>query len=363
MNFKGLRTMLPLLMKHKVPAFLWGSQGVGKTSAIKQMAQEMGVGLRVIYAGTQADPGDLIGLLHKDEENGTVSHLPPSWFPKEGECEKKGIIFLDELNRANPEVIQALFSFVQKGVLHTHVLPEGWYVMGAGNYNSDRFTVTDTSDAAWLSRFCHMDFTPSVEEWLIFEEGRGHHSVADFIRSNTSMLELSAKEGGRLDTSFIVPDRRAWDEQVGVLESDSAFVSMDEGIRFEILSGCVGTAPAAAYVSWLKNAEREVSLKDILTKYTIRGNDVKKRVRKFTENAQEVRFDILNRPIDELFARLDDDKEYLKGKDYLENLKGYLLDIPKEVAMKALTRMSEMKRFYGRDEIANDATYLKKLLK
>lgn len=347
MNIRNVKRILPTLLKHNICPFLWGSQGIGKTESVKQYCSENDLDLRILYTATQ-EVGDLIGLLVKDDTNGTAYHTRPEWFPTEG----KGIIFLDELNRAPNDVLQALFSFIIKGELHRHKLPKGWKVVAAGNYQSDRFNVTDTRDAAWLSRFCHLDFTPSVEEWLLYAESRGADDIADFIRECPNMLELSAKDAGRLDMSFIVPDRRSMLEGIGMLEASG---EVPEELKYEVYSGLVGLSAAAAYVAWSNKKEKSLTLKQILNSYT--GN-VKKRVLDASSSKKERRFDILNQPIDELLLKLADNPDLLSAEGYLSNIKLYLLDIPKELATKAFVRLSSLGRFYGKDALLNDAAYV-----
>jgi len=349
MNINQVKKVLPVLLRNGIAPFLWGSQGVGKTSAVEQYCKENGLGLVHLYTATQ-EVGDLVGLLVKNDEDGTAYHTRPEWFPTEG----KGVIFLDELNRAPNDVIQSLFSFILSGKLHTHQLPPGWKVVAAGNYANERFNVTDTSDAAFLSRFCHIDFTPSVDEWIVYAESQGADDTAAFIREQPSMLEISAKAGGRLDTSFITPDRRAWLGGIGKLEAET---DIPDELRYELYCGIIGTAAAAAFSSWKNKQEKALTLNDIMKKYE---GKTRARVRDICATAKEVRFDLINQPIDELMVRLEGTPDYLTGNDYLDNLKLFLQDIPKELAMKAFSRLHEVKEFYGRNELLNDPAYVLK---
>lgn len=351
MNIKEVKQVLPFLLKNKIVPFFWGSQGVGKTSVMKQYCKDNELDIRVLYTATQ-DVGDLIGLLVKDD-NGGVYHARPKWFPTEG----KGIIFLDELNRAPNDVIQAMFSFILEGKLHTHVLPPGWKIVAAGNYNSDRFTTTDTSDAAWMSRFCHLDFTPTVEEFIVYAESMGMHDMAAFIREQPNMLELSQKDGGRLDKSFIVPDRRAFAEGIGKLDLETEFPNE---LRYEVYSGLVGNTSAAAYLTWRTKLEKALSITEILTDY---NEGSKRKIEKILNNdSGNIRFDLLNQPIDELLIKLEQDSEMLNKDKYLVNLQNYLLDIPRELSMKAFVAFNKLKKFYGKHELLNDPTYVQKFM-
>lgn len=346
MNIKNVKQTLPVLLKHNICPFLWGSQGVGKTQTVAQYCKENDLDLIVLHTSTQ-EVGDLIGLLVKSEDGKSVYHARPGWFPTEG----KGIIFLDELNRAPTDVIQAMFPFITEGRLHTHKLPEGWKIVAAGNYNSERFTVTDTSDAAWMSRFCHIDFTPSVEEWLIYAESKGLTGIADFIREQPSMLELTSKNAGRLDTSFIVPDRRAMTAAGHLDESGD----LTEELQYEVFSGLIGTASAAAFMSWKNKKDKALTLNSILVDYQ---KTARKKVLATMNNKNEVRLDLLNQPIDELLVKLDRAPNFLSKGKYLENLKQFLLDIPLELSMKAFTSLGKINTFHGRDALLNDPKYV-----
>lgn len=347
MKIIDVKKALPVLMRNKIPTFLWGSQGVGKTETVAQFCKDTGLEMVVLHLSTQ-EPGDLIGLLDKSEaKGGTVRHLRPDWFPTTG----RGIIFLDEFNRAPRDVLQTMLPFVLSGTLHTHTLPEGWYVMAAGNYESDRFQTTSIQDAALLSRFCHLDFTPSVEEWLAFVESRGLFEVASFIREQPSMLELSAKDAGRLDESFIVPDRRSWTNGIARLDSED----LQDHIRFELYKGLVGQAAAAGYISSKNRKERPLYLGQILSKYS---GAVQQRVLEITSDKKSRQFDLLNQPLDELLAKIELDPNFLTGAGMLDNLKLFLLDVPLELSMKIFSKMGEIKKFEGRDQILNDGAYV-----
>jgi hypothetical protein len=349
MNISEIKKALPVLLKHKIVPFLHGSQGVGKTSTIEQFGAENGLQVITLMTATQ-DVGDLIGLLVKDDKGG-VYHARPNWFPTSG----RGIIFLDELNRAPNDVLQAMFQFILKGKLHTHTLPEGWYIIAAGNYQSDKFTTTDTSDAAWMSRFCHLDFKPTVEEFLMFAEGKGLDKVASFIRAQPIMLEESSKEIGSLDTSFIKPDRRAM-ISVGILSEDE---DTPKELEYEIYSGLIGVAAAAAFISYNTKAEKSISIGKILTKYK---GALRDRVVKASSSPDDMRMDLLNQPIDELIAKLEQNPKLLTSSGALDNLKQYLIDIPRELSMKAFVSFGKVKGFHGKNELLNDKEYIKKFV-
>lgn len=313
MNIATYKKVFPILRKHRIVPYLHGGQGMGKTQIHKQIAESLGIGFITINLAA-LEVGDLVGLLHK-QDDGTVTHSRPEWFPTEG----NGIIFLDEINRMHPDVMQAIFTFVQDGRLHRHQLPPGWTLAAAGNYQNSQFSVTDMSDAAWLSRFCHIDFKPTVAEFITYAEKKGAESIAGFIRENNNMLEVTSTDNGIF--SMITPDRRAWLDHVGGLEQEN----LEEGERFELYAGLVGASGASSFLTWKKEGERPVPGSEVVKDY----NKVRERILAYA-NPDKARLDILNKISSEILAIVSGDENSMNDEKQVSNVIGYIKDIPSE---------------------------------
>lgn len=337
MNITELKLALPVLMKNNVVPFIWGQQGMGKTQIVKQIAKANDMDLVHLHLATQ-EVGDIVGLLVENKD-GTVSHARPSWFPTKG----NGIIYLDELNRSHPDIIAAVFSLITEKTIHTHRLPDGWHVVAAGNYQSSMFNVTDTSDAAWMSRFCHIDFSPTKEEFIFFAENNKNNTVADFIRSHGEMLEEVQKE--KLNLSMITPDRRSWNDMIGKLEAESSI----EGVRYELYSGIVGVAAAAAFMTYKKKNENKISGRKILTEY----QNVRNQVLRASED-KETRFDLLDSAVEEIFLILPT-KEV--NQEEMNNFKSFLTDVPLEMGLKIIKKLGKS-TWVRKNEILNNKEFV-----
>lgn len=347
MNVNQLKQAVPVMIKNNVVPFIWGMQGIGKTQTIKQVAQQQGVGFIHLHLATQ-EVGDLVGLLVQNGAD-TVKHARPEWLPTEGE----GILFLDELNRAHPDVIQACFSLITSRTIHTHELPPGWKIVAAGNYQSDEFTVTDTSDSAWMSRFCHIHFEPTAAEFITFAESRNAFTVADFIAEHSELLE---KKGKRPDIN-ITPDRRAWLEMIAPLEEEN----LDKETRMEIYSGIVGQVAASRFMNFRENpGEKRLRLRDIMRDYS----KVQVQVKACNKD-KDTRYDALNAPISELETKLE--QSYKFSTEELMNLKQYFLDIPKELLSQTFKKFGRMPKSKVDTEfmntVFNDPAFAKRFFK
>jgi len=317
MNIQELNVVLPILLQNNIVPFLWGQQGIGKTQNVKQIVKKMGDDYQFLslHLATQADIGDIVGLLIKNDD-GTVRHARPEWWPTEG----RGVIFLDELNRAHPDIIQAMFSFITEKRIHTHVLPEGWHIVAAGNYATNAFNVTDTSDAAWNSRFCHIDFKPTVHEFTVYADSLGHSDIASFVSEHHDVLEVKHKEG--FDFSTVTPDRRSYIDMVARIKDNEELAPY----AYEVFQGIIGPSAAAAFLTYRTKETNKIRGKDVLNNYKA----VRKRVKEASAS-KSARFDLLNAALEEILVITQTTK--LTDKQ-LDNFKLYILDVPLEMGLK-----------------------------
>ena len=86
---------------------LVGKHGIGKSEILTEYFRRKGIKVVALFLGQMSDPGDLIGLPSKNEETGKTEFMPPWWFPVDGE---PVVLFLDELNRARPEILQTIMD-------------------------------------------------------------------------------------------------------------------------------------------------------------------------------------------------------------------------------------------------------------
>lgn len=109
---------------------LSGKHGIGKSQIITKFFEEKGFRVVTLFLGQMSDPGDLIGLPRMDEKTGKTEFMPPYWFPTDG---KPIVLFLDELNRARPEVLQTIMDLALNRKLAGRSLPAGSRIMSAVN--------------------------------------------------------------------------------------------------------------------------------------------------------------------------------------------------------------------------------------
>ena len=195
---------------------LVGNHGIGKSEILTDYLSGKGMKVVPLFLGQMSDPGDLIGIPNRNDTTGKTEFMPPYWFPLDG---KPVVLFLDELNRARPEVLQTIMDLALNRTLAGRKLPDGSRIISAVNAG-DQYQLTDL-DPALVSRFNVVTFRPTVQEWLLWAEKVGVDArVRDFIRENPMWLDKNpdAKEGA--DTGLDkTPDRRGWKRVSDILKT------------------------------------------------------------------------------------------------------------------------------------------------
>ena len=253
-NTKELKTLLESTPPgHNI--MLSGRHGIGKSRIITGHFEARGQKVVTLFLGQMSDPGDLLGLPDKDAATGKTVFMPPSWFPTDGQ---PVVLFLDELNRARPEILQAVMDLALNRKLAGRSLPEGSRIISAVN-DGEEYQLTDL-DPALVSRFNIYNFKPTVGEWLLWatQAGLDKH-VTDFIENNSRMLDGDAAVTDSSSSLEKTPDRRAWERVSDILKNTPNIT----GTTKKVVAGIVGAKAAAEFFECF-NQNALVSAESIL---------------------------------------------------------------------------------------------------
>lgn len=221
---------------------LCGKHGIGKSEIITKFFETKGMKVVPLFLGQMSDPGDLIGLPDRDSVNSKTRFLPPFWFPSD---DKPIVLFLDELNRARPEVLQSIMDLALNRTIAGRTLPKGSRVISAVNYG-DEYQLTDL-DPALVSRFNVYCFKPTAREWLLWAEKNGiDKRIIDFIQENKTELEEESKSENEDDLEKS-PDRRGW-VRVSLLIKDVDELTQ---IHHKSISGIIGAKTTAKFIQFI----------------------------------------------------------------------------------------------------------------
>lgn len=219
---------------------IWGAPGIGKSSIVKQVAEEADlqiVDLRI----SQLAPTDLRGL--PVAEDGTSRWFPPEFLPREG----KGILFLDEINLAPPAMQGMAQQLILDRRVGSYQVPNGWFVWAAGNRKEDRGSTFDMP-APLANRFLHFHVEADLDTFTTYAlKHRVHEQVLAFLSFRPALLY-------KLD-----PQQPAW-------PSPRSWMMASRLLHMLLadISSAVGNATATEFFSFLKLQEHLPSVPSIL---------------------------------------------------------------------------------------------------
>ena len=238
---------------------LVGNHGIGKSEILTEYFSGKGMKVVPLFLGQMSDPGDLIGIPNRNNTTGKTEFMPPYWFPLDG---KPIVLFLDELNRARPEVLQTIMDLALNRTLAGRKLPDGSRIISAVN-DGDQYQLTDL-DPALVSRFNVVTFRPTTQEWLLWADKVGVDArVRDFIRENPIWLDKNADAKEGVDTGLDkTPDRRAWKRVSDILKTAGDI----NPIVTKAMSAIVGPKAASALVGSV-SAKKILSGREVLQNF------------------------------------------------------------------------------------------------
>jgi GTP-binding protein EngB required for normal cell division len=281
---------------------LAGRHGIGKSQILTRYFKSKGLPVKTLFLGQMSDPGDLLGLPNKDEKTGKTVFMPPYWFPVDGQ---PIVLFLDEINRARPEILQTVMDLVLNRKLAGRELPEGSRIIAAGN-DGEEYQLTDL-DPALVSRFNIYTFRPTVEDWLLWATRTGlDERILNFIGANPELLDRSAdtKEDQGLDKD---PDRRAWEKVARLMEN----IPNPLPVHQKVVAGIIGVQAASQlFLSFRKD---DLSPIDLLTDF--------KKAKKSLDKYELHQLSLLNDALARFFET--DKADTLDREMVRKNLKAY----------------------------------------
>ena len=184
------------LVEHNKPPVaieVQGESGIGKTSAIVQMAKEMDLNFVKLNLAQIEELGDLVGFpirqfeMVKDGESrwidenmveeytkmgysptdkNQMSYCPPEWIANKT---KGGILLLDDWNRADIRFIQAVMELIDRQQYVSWKLPQDWHIILTANPENSDYLV-NSIDPAQRTRFITVNLKFDVNRWAEWAE-------------------------------------------------------------------------------------------------------------------------------------------------------------------------------------------------
>jgi hypothetical protein len=243
-----LDTVLSSMLGQRWPAFIWGPPGIGKSAIVHAVARKAGMDVIDLRASL-LDPTDLRGIPAIVDQKAVW--CPPAFLPQTNS--KPGVLFLDEINAAPPLVQASLYQLVLDRKVGEYELPEGWWIVAAGNRQKDR-AVTFRMSSALSNRFVHLDLDVDVSDWRSWALAHHiHPTVIAFIGYKPALLREDPAE------SAAFPTPRAWEILSDVIKKFGGVKECSD-----IVPGIVGLGAATEFAAFVKRALNMRQMEEIV---------------------------------------------------------------------------------------------------
>ena len=276
-----------------------GESGIGKTSTVKDIADDMDLDFVKLNLAQIEELGDLVGFpvrqfqLYKEKEvkqktsdlnyataaapavkkkvgqwvdelaveeylrqgwkvtgKNRMSYCAPEWI---SDKKKGGILLLDDWNRADVRFIQAVMELVDRQTYISWSLPQDWHIILTANPDNGDYMV-NSIDSAQKTRYITANLKFDVDVWARWAETAGIDGrCINFLLLHPELV--SQETNARSITTFF--------------NAISSFDSFEDNLPMiqMIGEGSVGDEFASMFTTFINNKlDKLVTPKDLLTK-------------------------------------------------------------------------------------------------
>ena len=232
----------------KMPSvMMWGAPGVGKSQAVKELADKLALSLnkKVVVTDVRLilfNPVDLRGIPTASVSKEFAIWLKPKIFDMNPSKDVVNILFLDEISAAPPSVQAAAYQITLDKKIGEHVLPANCIVIAAGNRVTDK-SVAYQMPKALANRLMHFEIASDFDSWNAWAVTHNIHPyILGYLKFKPDRL---CQEG---DNGIAYATPRTYEMVSNILN----YVSDDLKQVLPMISGLVGTGVAMELKTWTK---------------------------------------------------------------------------------------------------------------
>jgi hypothetical protein len=270
---------------------IWGAPGIGKTAILMKVLEELEDNFsdyNLIVKTLSNETPDNFTLPKYIEVDGQdfATDVPKTWLPvykptgnpaldklRSEKC-GKGLLFIDELSRATPQVLNVMLPLVNEGMFNGYKLGDDWTIICASNRAEDEMDGQSKIGNALANRFSQIYYEPTVHTWRKWADKQGF--ISPLLLQWLSMPESEEMSGGkfyymdpnedsgRLSDTTIMCTPRSWTNAMeklalrhhtGSLEGFNIF-DIPKRIIARDLNECVPAQAVDAFLAFLAVVEK-----------------------------------------------------------------------------------------------------------
>jgi hypothetical protein len=263
MKLNDVYAEMPIWYEEMASIYLKSAPGMGKTTTILEaprvLSKATGKNIGcVVIQGPLLTPGDAIGyLMPKHCEDGRIesAYSEPFWFKTyQGKRLSEfdgGIVFVDEMDKADTDVKKVLGECALSGRLGPHRLNGGWVLWGAGNRAEDRSGSTKELDHL-INRRREIDIQPDLDSLIDWMDANGTSPLTKSYTRTYPETVLSGKVPEKQGPWCTPRSLVAADKYIHLKAKHNNGVLPTDPITVENVTGNIGAPATATYFSHVK---------------------------------------------------------------------------------------------------------------
>ena len=265
---------------------IWGAPGIGKTAILMNVLDEMKKDFpdyKLIVKTLSNETPDNFTLPKYIDVEGQdfATDVPKTWLPvykptgnpaedkRLSDICGKGLLFIDELSRATPQVLNVVLPLVNEGIFNGYKLGDGWTIIVASNRAEDETSGQSTIGNALANRFVQLHYEPTVKTWRKWADQQNFISPlllqwldmpASENMSGANFYYMDPNEdSSRLTDTTLMCTPRSWTNAMrrlakyshtGKLEGFTIF-DIPDRIIMRALNGCVPKQAVDSFMAFL----------------------------------------------------------------------------------------------------------------
>lgn len=248
---------------NKLPFYLVGTPGIGKTQIVKQVAEELEIGL-VSVSAAHYIRNTVHGLPVMDESyNQEGIYIPytkdmmleilADVQEKYEGGEKEGILLLDEFASMAESLVAPMLAFLETKNIGDYTLPEGWTIVLCVSVNSPVYKRTDIGlDASIIDRVRVLNVEFHADEFILYGIKKNFHSsILNYLKMHKNHTYICEAEKRVLVTA------RDWEILSHCIE---IYEQMEQEVTKDLIMKCMKSAEVAhSFYSYFIAFEKSIS--------------------------------------------------------------------------------------------------------
>jgi len=282
-NHEELASLVKHYYEHKLPLFVWGTFGIGKSQVINEVARVKAVEQKREFVEwnkmteeekdnvskepekyfvlidirlSEYDSSDIKGLPNFKDGEKSIEFRVPYWALLLENPKSDGILFFDEINLATPLVISSCYKIIYDRVVNNSKINENWLIMGCGNKSEDRAYTHDMAPPL-RDRGGEVELmTPGIDGWTNWATQNAIDSrIIGFVNFKSSALfNVNFTDEQKFTTT------RGWERVSKLIQGVSKYPQLD------LVSGsAIGEGIAKEFVAFCKIKE-SIDLEQVIAK-------------------------------------------------------------------------------------------------